>query len=160
MNCSKSRRVDRRKRRHRNETRQQGFKLQMEAFADSYATYIYNRDHGTTPEPSHSERDAMYIYRIHAQDTCSKFLTSIHEPSHVLTSYAGTTETHIVYPSTALSPCAAIVAQGIIPTAPQTPTLGFRVETLELYRTAHFRCPQLSVQAWVRTMADLQGVSP
>ncbi|KZP13689.1 hypothetical protein FIBSPDRAFT_913015 [Athelia psychrophila] len=27
--------------------------------------------------------------------------------------------------------------------------------TLELYRTAHFRCPQLSVQAWVRTMADL-----
>ncbi|KZP27026.1 hypothetical protein FIBSPDRAFT_909065 [Athelia psychrophila] len=62
-----------------------------------------------------------------------------------------------MYPSTALSPCAAILAQGVIPTAPQTPTLGFRVETLELYRTAHFRCPQLSMQAWVRTMADLQG---
>ncbi|KZP11838.1 hypothetical protein FIBSPDRAFT_913520 [Athelia psychrophila] len=52
-----------------------------------------------------------------------------------------------------LRPC----FQRIIPTAPQTPTTGFHVETLELYRTAHFRCPQLSVQAWVRTMADLQG---
>lgn len=66
----------------------------------------------------------------------------------------------IPYSTAALSPCVAIVAQGVIPTAPQTPTLGFRVEALELYRTAHFRCPQLSVQAWVRTMADLQGVSP
>ncbi|KZP06663.1 hypothetical protein FIBSPDRAFT_764032 [Athelia psychrophila] len=47
--------------------------------------------------------------------------------------------------------------QGVIPTAPQTPTIGFRIETMELYRTARFRCPQLSVQAWVHVMADLQG---
>ncbi|KAF7968552.1 hypothetical protein HWV62_30137 [Athelia sp. TMB] len=91
--------------RHRNETRQKGFEVQLDALTDSYATE----------------------------------------------------DLDVEYPSSAMSPCAAIVAQGVIPTAPQTPTLGFRVETLELYRVAHFRCPQLSAQAWTRTMADLQG---
>ncbi|KZP28301.1 hypothetical protein FIBSPDRAFT_908692 [Athelia psychrophila] len=45
----------------------------------------------------------------------------------------------------------------IIPTASSTPILGFCIKTMELYCTAHFRCPRLSVQAFVRTMMDLQG---
>ncbi|KZP03987.1 hypothetical protein FIBSPDRAFT_968521 [Athelia psychrophila] len=44
-----------------------------------------------------------------------------------------------------------------MPTAPTSPTVGFSMRTLEFYRAAHFRCPQFSIQAFVRTMADLQG---
>ncbi|KAF7972009.1 hypothetical protein HWV62_19299 [Athelia sp. TMB] len=138
---SKERRVDRRKRRHRNQLRQQGFDVQLEALTDSYGTFIYHRDNGTTQDTMLGGENAMASYQIRAQDTYT------------------TDELKITYSTGAMSPCAAIVAQGVIPTAPQTPTLGFRVETLELYRTAHFRCPQLSVQAWTRTMADLQGLS-
>ncbi|KZP09666.1 hypothetical protein FIBSPDRAFT_914038 [Athelia psychrophila] len=44
-----------------------------------------------------------------------------------------------------------------MPTAPTSPTVGFSMKTLEFYCAAHFRCPQFSIQAFVRTMADLQG---
>ncbi|KAF7979474.1 hypothetical protein HWV62_42299 [Athelia sp. TMB] len=140
----KTRRVDWRKRRDRNEKRQQGFNLQIEALTDAYTLFIYHRDHGKSHQHSQAHTDAhtddpMILYHITAQDTLS----------------AG--DVAVAYPATANSPCPAIVAKGVIPTAPQTPTLGFTVETLELYRVAHFRCPQLSIQAWVRTMADLQG---
>ncbi|KZP19677.1 hypothetical protein FIBSPDRAFT_743368 [Athelia psychrophila] len=102
----------------------------------------------------------MSSYNICAVDTYGVFifLDLWPTPFTNLSNYTATTSVDVDYDSTiARSPCAAIIAQGIIPTAPQTPTTGFRVETLELYCTAHFRCPQLSVQAWVRTMADLQG---
>ncbi|KAF7979794.1 hypothetical protein HWV62_40842 [Athelia sp. TMB] len=136
----KMRRVDWRKRRDRNEKRQQGFNLQIEALTDAYTLFIYHRDHTKSLQPSQAHTDdPTILYHITAQDTLSA------------------DDVTIAYPATAISPCPAIVAKGIIPTAPQTPTLGFTVENLELYRVAHFRCPQLSIQAWVRTMADLQG---
>lgn len=73
--------------------------------------------------------------------------------------FVESTELDVEYPLAALSPCAAIIAQGVIPTAPKTPTLGYSIKTLELYRLTHFRCPRLSHQAFVQSMADLQGVS-
>lgn len=70
----KTRRVDTRNRRRRNETRQQGFDLQIEALADSYTSYIYHRDHSTTPGRSEDEEGTMHTYQIRAQDTYSKLL--------------------------------------------------------------------------------------
>lgn len=66
--------MDTRNRRRRNEIRQQGFDLQIEALADSYTSYIYHRDHGTTPGRSEDEEGTMYIYQIRAQDTYSKLI--------------------------------------------------------------------------------------
>ena len=33
------------------------------------------------------------------------------------------------------------------------------IDILELYRTSHLRCPHLSIQAFVKTLSDLHGVS-
>lgn len=73
MYCSKTRRVDRQNHNHCNETRQKGFMLQIEALADSYMSYVYHRDHGTTArDQSQHEEITRYAYQIHAQDTYSK----------------------------------------------------------------------------------------
>ncbi|KZP04358.1 hypothetical protein FIBSPDRAFT_1054731 [Athelia psychrophila] len=134
---SKRRRVDRRKHRDRNRLRQQGFDYQIEALTNAYTSYLYNRDHGINRKAFELDDSS---YDICVVDTLV------------------TTTLNVSYKwASSLSPCPAIVMQGVIPTAPQTPTIGFRIETMELYCTARFRCPQLSVQAWVHIMADLQG---
>jgi len=52
----------------------------------------------------------------------------------------------------------ALVRQGVIPCSPITPTVGISVDVLELYRVTHLRSPHLSVQAFVKTLCDLQTV--
>lgn len=64
-----------------------------------------------------------------------------------------------VYPSADGSPAPRIIRRGAIPTAPKTPSVAISIKALELYRCAHFRCPQLSIQAFVRTIMDIQTVS-
>ncbi|KAG2108078.1 hypothetical protein DEU56DRAFT_874537 [Suillus clintonianus] len=46
-----------------------------------------------------------------------------------------------------------------MPCSPISPTVGITTEALDLYRVAHLRSPQLSIQAFVKTMCDLHGVS-
>ncbi|KAG2124204.1 hypothetical protein DEU56DRAFT_923609 [Suillus clintonianus] len=53
----------------------------------------------------------------------------------------------------------ALVRQGVMPCSPISPTVGITTEALDLYRVAHLRSPQLSIQAFVKTMCDLHGVS-
>ncbi|KAG2136207.1 hypothetical protein BD769DRAFT_1626952 [Suillus cothurnatus] len=52
----------------------------------------------------------------------------------------------------------ALVHQGVMPCSPISPTVGITTEALELYHVAHLRSPQLSIQAFVKTMCDLHGV--
>ncbi|KAI5985463.1 hypothetical protein EDD15DRAFT_2175880 [Pisolithus albus] len=52
----------------------------------------------------------------------------------------------------------ALVRQGIVPCAPLRPHTAVMVDTLELYRVARNRSPHLSIQAFVKTISDLQGV--
>ncbi|KAG2137761.1 hypothetical protein BD769DRAFT_1626713 [Suillus cothurnatus] len=52
----------------------------------------------------------------------------------------------------------ALVHQGIMLCSPISPTVGITTEALELYRVVHLRSPQLSIQAFVKTMCDLHGV--
>ncbi|KAJ7620205.1 hypothetical protein FB45DRAFT_980923 [Roridomyces roridus] len=49
---------------------------------------------------------------------------------------------------------------GLIPSAPWTPSFVFTIDTLELYRVSHARCPQFSIYAFTKTLADLHGVPP
>ncbi|KAG2061021.1 hypothetical protein BDR06DRAFT_979256 [Suillus hirtellus] len=53
----------------------------------------------------------------------------------------------------------ALVRQGVMPCSPISPTVGITTETLNLYHVAHLRSPQLSIQAFVKTICDLHGVA-
>lgn len=53
----------------------------------------------------------------------------------------------------------AFVRQGVIPSSPSRPTVGFATRALELFRVAHSRCPHLSQQAFVKSISDLHSVS-
>ncbi|KAJ6595266.1 hypothetical protein DFH09DRAFT_1244552 [Mycena vulgaris] len=52
----------------------------------------------------------------------------------------------------------AIDVFGLIPCAPWTPKLAIATRVLEKFRVARLRCPQLSVQSWMKTLADLHGL--
>ncbi|KAJ6479843.1 hypothetical protein C8R45DRAFT_1054447 [Mycena sanguinolenta] len=47
---------------------------------------------------------------------------------------------------------------GLVPCAPWTPSVAISTRVLELYRTTHVRCPQLAIQAFVKSLCDLHGV--
>jgi hypothetical protein len=53
----------------------------------------------------------------------------------------------------------ALVHQGVMLCLPISPTVGITTEVLDLYHVAHLRNPHLSIQAFVRTVCDLQKVS-
>jgi hypothetical protein len=52
----------------------------------------------------------------------------------------------------------ALIRQGVVPSAPGKPSVGVTTRALELYRLAHFRCPQLSVSAFVKALSDIHSV--
>ena len=53
---------------------------------------------------------------------------------------------------------AALVRQGLIPSAPFLPHVAITTRVLELFRTTHLRCPHLAVQPFVKSLCDLHGV--
>ncbi|KAF7965149.1 hypothetical protein HWV62_45386 [Athelia sp. TMB] len=52
----------------------------------------------------------------------------------------------------------ALLRQGLIPSAPDNPSICITIEALELFRVANLRCPRLSVQAYTKTLCDLHQV--
>ncbi|KAJ7310639.1 hypothetical protein DFH08DRAFT_918249 [Mycena albidolilacea] len=52
----------------------------------------------------------------------------------------------------------ALIMQGLVPCAPWKPTAAITTRVLEVYRVAHARCPQLAIQAFVKTLCNLHGV--
>ncbi|KAJ7362212.1 hypothetical protein DFH08DRAFT_1024107 [Mycena albidolilacea] len=54
-----------------------------------------------------------------------------------------------------LSSC--FVAQGLIPATPWKPKVAFTTRCLEIYRLVRLRSPGISIQPWVKTLADLHG---
>ncbi|KAJ7612307.1 hypothetical protein FB45DRAFT_1037228 [Roridomyces roridus] len=46
---------------------------------------------------------------------------------------------------------------GLVPSVPWTPTFVFTMATLDFYRVSHARCPQFSIYAFTKTLADLHG---
>ncbi|KAG1743564.1 uncharacterized protein EDB91DRAFT_1247062 [Suillus paluster] len=51
-----------------------------------------------------------------------------------------------------------LVRQGMMPCSPISPTVIITTKALDLYHVAHLRSPQLSIQAFVKTMCNLHGV--
>ncbi|KAJ7175601.1 hypothetical protein C8R46DRAFT_1160846 [Mycena filopes] len=48
-----------------------------------------------------------------------------------------------------------LILRGLVPCAPFKPSVAFSIPLLELFRVAHLRTPQLSIQAWLKTIADV-----
>ncbi|KAJ7835428.1 hypothetical protein B0H13DRAFT_2240085 [Mycena leptocephala] len=47
----------------------------------------------------------------------------------------------------------------LIPCSPWTPKVAITIRLLEMYRIARLRCPTLSIQPWLKTLADLHGMA-
>ncbi|KAI5989918.1 hypothetical protein EDD15DRAFT_2170976 [Pisolithus albus] len=68
-------------------------------------------------------------------------------------------EKHVLHIKTEdFSVSSALVRQGVVPCAPLRPHTAVMIDALELYRVARNRSPHLSIQAFVKTISDLQGV--
>ncbi|KAJ7857422.1 hypothetical protein B0H14DRAFT_3085219 [Mycena olivaceomarginata] len=52
----------------------------------------------------------------------------------------------------------ALILEGLVPCAPDRPTVAVKVRVLEVYRVAHVRCPHLAIQSFVKSLCDLHGV--
>ena len=52
-----------------------------------------------------------------------------------------------------------LLHHGLLGTGPVQPELAISVPTLELYRQCRLRCPQFSIQQWVKVLCDLANVS-
>ena len=53
----------------------------------------------------------------------------------------------------------ALVHQGVVPCSPIYPTAAFTIGALELFRIVWLCSPHFSIQAFVKTLCDLQSVS-
>jgi hypothetical protein len=53
----------------------------------------------------------------------------------------------------------SLVKAGIMPCTPMHPELGIAIEVLELFRVLTSRCPQVSIQVFVKTLATQSAVS-
>ncbi|KAF8462506.1 hypothetical protein JB92DRAFT_2160785 [Gautieria morchelliformis] len=53
-----------------------------------------------------------------------------------------------------------LVLHGLLGTSPLHPELAIPIPTLELYRRCRLRCPQYSVQQWVKVLCNLSQLVP
>ena len=51
-----------------------------------------------------------------------------------------------------------VLCHGLVPSAPFHVRCGFSIRAVELYRVAHNRSPHLSINAFIKTLCDLQGL--
>ncbi|SJL17576.1 uncharacterized protein ARMOST_21128 [Armillaria ostoyae] len=53
----------------------------------------------------------------------------------------------------------ALVRQGFLPCAPFQPSVVITVSAMEVYHTAYWRCPQFTIQPFVKMLCDLHAVA-
>ncbi|KAJ7872565.1 hypothetical protein B0H13DRAFT_2349438 [Mycena leptocephala] len=134
--------VDTRTRRNRTQDRVDAFARQIPSMSDAYLQWsLESGDDGLAhryepPRTQWCKRDAKFLWW-----TCAT-----HEE---LVLIAGDQ-----YVS---SGC---VRQGWVPVAAYFPTVVVTIRALEVFRVMSLRCPRLGVQAFVRALCDIHGVSP
>lgn len=155
---SKRRYVDHRTRRDRNERRHRKFQQQMKALVDAKMQYDFEEVHGRTPTADKEligkfqKTRIVDVYGLYLTIQCEALAANLIQQT-------GTMHVNTFYPLTDTSPGPQLIKlHGAIPTAPITPSVAISIKALELYRCAKFRCPHFSVQAFVKTMLDVQEV--
>ncbi|KAG1905547.1 uncharacterized protein F5891DRAFT_1183493 [Suillus fuscotomentosus] len=146
INTGKScnRRTDYRTRRDRTRRRTQAFDTQMSALIDAYMDWHL----------VHSTLDGRGFFSRYS-DVQDMNAGSI-EIKVVDVFYAERIPLGILSTDTFIA--SALVCQGVIPCSPISPTTAITMEALDFYRIACQRNPHFSIQAYVRTLCDLQGV--
>ncbi|KAF8507900.1 hypothetical protein BU17DRAFT_78031 [Hysterangium stoloniferum] len=121
-------RVDYRTRQDRTERCTAAFEGWMEALTDAYMDWCLKYVDQDDPVPDLPLTADSSVYLIHVVDLFNSFIIS------------------------------ALVRQGLMPSAPLSPSVCITIKALELYRVTHLRSPRLSIQAWVKTLCDMHGV--
>jgi hypothetical protein len=70
----------------------------------------------------------------------------------------GTHDSHLDVLSTDAYIGCTLIRHGLMLSAPGNPSVAITIQALELYRLAHFRCPQLSISAFVKALSDIHSV--
>ncbi|KAF5315642.1 hypothetical protein D9611_004979 [Ephemerocybe angulata] len=135
-------RTSRREQTHR---RNDGFEKQMQQMVWAFMRWdelVGSRGFrsGGVPEHAFQEREVQGTYKITVVD-CFEIYTHLAELR----------EGDQGVP-------AALLSQGLVPTAPYSPSTAFTVRNLELYRSLHLRSPSLALQPYVKGLCDLQGL--
>ncbi|KAF7981823.1 hypothetical protein HWV62_31947 [Athelia sp. TMB] len=131
------RRPDFRTRHNRTELRNRSFATQLPALTQAYMDWSF-RTSNNQPSPIEETANSGWCH-VHVVDTFT------------------VQDVRIVVPEndTLLT---ALLRQGLVPSAPDNPSVCIAIEALELFRVANLRCPRLSVQAYTKTLCDLHQV--
>lgn len=146
--------------------REAAFTKQMEAMTDAYIEWDYlNKDRkgasycvGDNGAEIPVDAGVVHATVVGLFGACSFSKMSSIEYSNINGGLAVDENVGLVMLPRDVFVASAFVCQGVVPCAPYTPSAGVTIAALELYRVAHLCCPQLSIQAWVKTISDIHGV--
>lgn len=114
--------------------------------------------HRANPVPPFDNSAAEGVCSVRVVDVFSKFDSSVLHLTRLIL-FTGTYKDAVhLFPDDPFVGC-SFIRNGLMPTAPIKPTVAVTIQALELYRLEHFRCPRLSISAFVKSLADLHGVS-
>ncbi|KAJ6459300.1 hypothetical protein C8R45DRAFT_1109624 [Mycena sanguinolenta] len=131
-------RPDYRVRTDRTQNRLSGWEIQMDRLVVAYMSWCAEADLGASrpKTPSMVEEMKLTVVDLYETSTINVELNA---------DGAGV--------------ASALIKQGLVPCSPWTPSVAIATRVLELYRTTHIRCPQLAIQAFVKSLCDLHGVA-
>ncbi|KAI5985962.1 hypothetical protein EDD15DRAFT_2175409 [Pisolithus albus] len=138
------RRKDYRTRRDRILRRNEAFNQQLPALTQAYLDWSYTWAKESRKEYFPKSGDgggSATSWTLHVIDVyCAEEVTlGMRATDHFITS--------------------ALMRQGVVPCSPIHPTAAVTFGALELFRIARLRCPHFSIQAFVKTLCDLQGAT-
>ncbi|KAI6001444.1 hypothetical protein EDD15DRAFT_2361851 [Pisolithus albus] len=138
-----ARRKDYRTRRDRILRRNEAFDQQLPALTQAYLDWSYTWMKGKSKEyfpESADDGSSATSWTLHVIDVyrAEKVTLGLRASDLFITS--------------------ALMRQGVVPCSPIHPTAAVTIGALELFRIARLRSPHFSVQAFVKTLCDLQGV--
>ncbi|KIO07397.1 hypothetical protein M404DRAFT_23899 [Pisolithus tinctorius Marx 270] len=150
----RTKRIDHHMRQDRIIQHSQAFDLQMPALTHSYLEW--NHAQALMPARGH------FAERVEAEDLgngssagtwrfCAKGVT---DGNHL-----GAEKVNLVISADDSYITSALVRQGFVPCSPIRPSMAITINALKLYRVARLRSLHFSIQAFVKTICDLQGVA-
>lgn len=148
LSCSYSRkgpqRKDYRTRRDRVLLRNEAFSQQLPALTQAYLdwSYAWAKEKSKEYFPKFDDDSGSAAsWTVHVIDVyrAEKVTLGVRATDHFITS--------------------ALIRQGVVPCSPIHPTTAVTFGALEFFRIARLRSPHFSIQAFVKTLCDLQGVT-
>ncbi|KIJ57766.1 hypothetical protein HYDPIDRAFT_34807 [Hydnomerulius pinastri MD-312] len=127
--------------------RTEAFNLQMHALIGSYLQWSHDRDQ--------TNGSSFFTESVDQMDVNS----GIWKLNVVDVFRLGAGKVNLAIKSNDAYITSALVRQGLIPCLPISPSTAITIGALEFYRTAHLRSPHFSIQAFVKTLCDLHGVT-